>query len=378
MSDRIDQRTLNRTTLHRQRLLSRSHESALDLIAQLIGLQAQNPGDPYVGLWSRIADFDPASLSELMETRLVLRMVVIRGTIHLLTADDAVALRAYAQAVLEQELRSHGEHREHLRGIDLDPVIAYAKPILTDAPRSPTELRALLAKQFPHLNSGALALACRNRLPLVQIPPRGLWQRTGGLRLMTLEGWTGRDCTAMSDQQSQELVVRYLAAYGPALPSDIVTWSRVPSLGSTMEGMSSQLRRYANGRSQQLFDLPDAELIHGDFPSSPRFLPEYDNLLLSHKDRSRFGDDKRRQRLSRASVVKGTVLIDGFVGAAWHISRDGDTKPSTQASATLHVECLDKLSAATRRTVQEEGLSLVRLLAPAAAHHDVNVSQIDD
>ncbi|MDP2013699.1 MAG: winged helix DNA-binding domain-containing protein, partial [Actinomycetota bacterium] len=345
--------------------------------SDLLGLQAQVPGDPYVGLWSRLADFNPASLSELMQARAVLRMVVIRGTIHLVTADDAVALRPYAQAVLEQELRSHGGHKDHLKGVDLDQVIAYAEPFLTASPRSPTELRALLAEEFPHLNSSALALACRNRLPLVQTPPRGLWQSTGGLRLMTLEGWIGRDCAGISARQSREIVLRYLAAFGPALASDIVTWSRVPSLGRTMEDMASQLRRYTNERSQQLFDLPDAQLINADVDSSPRFLPEYDNLLLSHKDRSRFGDDDRRRQLGQASAIKGTVLIDGFISAAWHISRDIDTKPSKQAAATLHVECLEKVNAATGSAVEAEGLALVRLLTPSAMHHRVKVSRID-
>lgn len=373
----IDLRTLNRTTLHRQRLLSRGYETPLELIDHLIGMQAQIPGDPYVGLWSRIAEFDPESLSALMEARSVLRMVVIRGTIHLLTARDAIALRAYAQPVLEQELRSHGEHKDHLKGLDLDPVIAFAKPILTASALTPTELRNLLQAQFPHLNAGALALACRNRLPLVQTPPRGLWQRSGGLRLMTLQGWIGHDCTDTTDQRSREIVRRYLAAFGPAQPSDIVAWSRVPGLGQTMAGMASELRRYTNERSQGMYDLADAELVSADMESAPRFLPEYDNLLLSHRDRSRFGDDERRQGLGRASAVKGTVLIDGFVGAAWHISRDAAHRPASQAEATLHIECIDKLSPTQKQEVESEGRALVRFLAPQAVRHAVRLTKID-
>ena len=376
-SDRLDRRTLNRTTLHRQLLLARSRASPLAAVSHLMGMQAQIPGNPYVGMWSRLADFDPESLSTLLPARSVLRMVAMRGTIHLLTADDAVQLRAYAQPALEQELRSHGEHKEHLREIDLDPVIDYARPLLTASPLSSAQLRALLEAQFPDLHSAALALACRNRLPLVQTPPRGLWQRSGGLRLMTLQGWIGRDSMPVTAGGLRETVLRYLAAFGPALAGDIVAWSRMPELGRTMEQMAAQLRTYVNDTSQRLFDLEDAEIISADVPSPPRFLPEYDNVLLSHRDRSRFDEDERRARLGGARTVRGTVLIDGLVGAAWRVSRDSGHRPATQSPANLQIELLDKPTADVRSAIEAEGLGLLQLLAPVADRHEVSFSIIE-
>ncbi|MDO9485731.1 MAG: winged helix DNA-binding domain-containing protein [Actinomycetota bacterium] len=378
VGERIERTTLNRTTLQRQHLLSRSEHSVLEVISHLIGLQAQIPQDPYVGLWSRSADFEPDSLSQLLNARSALRMVSLRGTIHLLSAADAVGLRAYAQEALDQELRSHGEHKHHLADVDLEPVIAFAKPLLTANALTPTELRALLQLEFPHLNAGALALACRNRLPLVQTPPRGLWQQSGGLRLMTLEGWVGTDSAAISEVQSQAIVRRYLRAFGPASAQDIVTWSRSPLLGRTMENMATELRQYTTANSRPLFDLADAELMPGDSIAPPRFLPEYDNLLLSHRDRSRFGDDSRRQQLGQASAIKGTVLIDGLVGAAWHISRDGRHKPASQSPATLTIEHLDTLASSTRHAVEAEADFLNRLLTPGAAEHRVRLVKLSD
>ncbi len=374
--DKIDQRSLNRTTLDRQHLLARSRHSSLELITHLIGMQAQVPSDPYIGLWSRIAEFDPHSVSRLYESRDILRMVVMRGTIHLLSADDAVATRTYAQEVLEQEIRSHREYKEHLNGVDFTPVIAFITPLLTQDARTPTELRTLLQEKFPEFNPAALALVCRNRLPLVQIPPRGLWQESGGLRLITLQSWIGRDCSPISDSGSQELVLRYLAAFGPASPRDVVAWSRAPQLGRAMELLAPQLRPYSTDTSRILFDLPDAALAPADAVSAPRFLPQYDNLLLSHKNRSRFGSDDRRQWISRAGIAKGTVLLNGFIGAAWHISRNALQRPATQAAATIHIEHFYKLSAAALGEVAAEGLALVRLLHPQASNHAVEFTRI--
>jgi len=177
--------------------------------------------------------------------------------------------------------------------------------------------------------------------------------------------------------RSKEIVRRYLASFGPAMPSDIVAWSRAPILGRTMEEMAPTLRAYASGRSPLLYDLPDAELVRAETRAAPRFLPQYDNLLLSHRDRSRFGDEQRRQSLGQALSAKGTVLIDGRIGAAWHVTRDSTHKPASRAAATLEVQHLDKLDLAERQAVEAEGLRLLSLLTPTAAQHEVRFTLID-
>ena len=106
-ADLLTPRQLNRATLHRQHLLGRVRRPALDVVRQLVGLQAQNPRDPYVALWSRLVDFDPTELEELLLDRQVVRLVVQRGTVHVVTADDCLVLRPLAQPILVQQLHAH-------------------------------------------------------------------------------------------------------------------------------------------------------------------------------------------------------------------------------------------------------------------------------
>src|SRR4051812_34860746 len=148
------------------------------MVAHLVGLQAQESKDPYVGLWSRLVDFDAHELETLILEREVVRLVVQRGTVHAVTADDARVLRPLAQPILEQGLRNHSDYAPLLVDVDLEPVMKYATAVLRE-PRSTPQLRAALAAEFPDDAAAALAFACRNLLPFVQVPPRGLWSRGG-------------------------------------------------------------------------------------------------------------------------------------------------------------------------------------------------------
>ena len=185
-----------------------------DAVAHLVGLQAQQPRDPYVALWSRLGGFDPDRLGRLLEEREVVRIVVMRATIHLVTADDCLALRPLIQPVLDAELARHREHAAALRGVDLDAVLAAARPVLAERPRTGPELRAALGERFPDHDPAALAYACRCLLPLVQVPPRGVWGRTAQVTTTTAEAWLGRPLA--TDPSIDEVVLRYLAAFGPA------------------------------------------------------------------------------------------------------------------------------------------------------------------
>ena len=122
-ADLLTPRQLNRATLHRQHLLGRVRRPALDVVRQLVGLQAQNPRDPYVALWSRLVDFDPTELEELLLDRQVVRLVVQRGTVHVVTADDCLVLRPLAQPILVQQLHAHQDYKHSFEGVDLDDVM---------------------------------------------------------------------------------------------------------------------------------------------------------------------------------------------------------------------------------------------------------------
>ena len=188
----LSTRVLNRTLLARQHLLERTAMPALAMIEHLAGMQAQEPKDPYVALWSRIEGFQPAELEALLLDRRAVRAVLMRSTVHLASIDDALAFRPVVQPVLDGELFKNKTWSVGLEGVDLEPVLALGRRLLEERPRSLAELRVAMAERFPDRNPTNLAYACRGRLPTLQVPPRGLWSRSGQVKLTTLDHWSGR------------------------------------------------------------------------------------------------------------------------------------------------------------------------------------------
>ncbi|MGH9287297.1 MAG: winged helix DNA-binding domain-containing protein [Acidimicrobiales bacterium] len=366
-ADVLGGRTLNRTTLARQLLLERSPMPALDAVTHLVGLQAQVPLNPYHALWSRLDGFRPDALSQAMLDRRAVRIVVMRATIHLVTGDDCLVLRSLAQPVLDAELTRHRDYGPPLRGVDLDPILDFARQVLAERPLSNTELRAAMAQKFPELDAAALAYTCRCKLGLVQAPPRGVWGRSGQVKVTTVESWLGR--SLVSDPPIDDVVMRYFAAFGPAAVADVATWSRLTGLREVVDRLRPRLRPFRDERGRELFDVQDAVRADPDTPAPPRFLPEYDNLLLSHDDRSRFfpDDDKARTRLFGADrKISGSVLHDGFACGTWRIELDRD-----DGAATLVVDHAGRLNQRARSAVAAEGRRLLGFLAPDAGGHDV-------
>jgi hypothetical protein len=362
----LSDRALGRATLARQLLLERSDVSVLEAVEHLIGMQAQVPTDPYIGLWSRLAHFVPADLSQLLMDRAVVRTVAMRGTIHLVTSDDCLLLRPLMQPVLDKELARHAEHAPRLAGVDLAPVLAFSESLLAARPRTGSELRAALAARFPTLDAAALAYACRNHLALVQVPPRGVWGQSARVTSTTAEAWLGRPLEKRPS--IDEVVVRYLGAFGPATVADVATWSRLTGLREVLERLRPALRVFRDDHDRVLLDVPDAPRPQPDTPAPVRFLPEYDNVLLSYADRSRFVDPEARSHVQAARVGKGTALHDGRVAATWFIQRDRAAR-----SATLVVEALPDLSERARTEVATEGRRLLDFSLEGVDHRDVRV-----
>jgi hypothetical protein len=314
-------RALNRATLARQLLLERADMAPLGAVRHLVGLQAQVPHNPYTALWSRLDGFRAESLSQLLERREVVRVGVMRGTIHLLTGNDCLLLRPLTQPVFEGQLWRHRDFSPQLRGVDLDPIVEAGR-IALEEPRTGTELRAFLAARFPELDEAALAYACQMRLALVQVPPRALWGTSAQVRWTTAEAWLGQPLEA--DPSLEDVVLRYLAAFGPASVADVATWCRLTGLREVVERLRPQLASFRDERGRQLFDLPDAPRPDPDTPAPVRFLPEYDNVLLSHDDRSRFVSASNRALLGPVwSLGWGAVLHDGAVRAVWRAEPGG-------------------------------------------------------
>ena len=357
----LGERQLNRATLERQLLLRRSGLPVLAAVEHLIGLQAQIPLNPYAALWSRLEGFRPDELSRLLEERRVVRIALMRSTIHLVSADDCLVLRPLMQPVLDSELARYRD----LTGVDVDAVLAFARKLVGERPRSGGELRAALAERFPDHNAADLAYACRNLLAFVQVPPRGVWGRTSQVVLTTAEAWLGRRLAA--NPSLEDVVLRYFGAFGPATVADLATWSRLTGLREIVQRLLPRLRTFRDERGRELFDLLDAPRPDPETPAPPRFLPEYDNVLLSHADRSRFISEEQRRAFSGASgAVHGTVLSDGFVFGVWRLEPDG----------TLVVRHAGRATKPTIAAVEAEGRRLLRMIAADADGADVRVLPI--
>jgi hypothetical protein len=325
--DVLTDRQLNRATLARQLLLERAACGVADTVTRLVGMQAQEPKNPYVALWSRLRDFDPDQLEALLLDREVVRIVCLRGTIHLVTADDALVLRPLCQPVLDAELTRHPEVKPVLAtGVDLEPVLAFARELLAEAgPRTQAQIRAAMAERFPDLHAPGLAYVVRNRLPMVQVPPRGMWHRSGQVVSTTTDLWLGRPLADVSPAVEDAVVLRYLAAFGPATVADVATWSRLTKQRAILERLrgAHAVVTFRDGKGRELFDVPGAPRPDGDTPAPPRFLPEYDNVLLSHTDRSRFAHPAGGPPIGGERFA-GTALVDGAVAATWARGADGE------------------------------------------------------
>jgi DNA glycosylase AlkZ-like len=353
MSDEVlSLRALNRALLSRQLLIDRgtlppAGERAaraarvLAVVEHLVGLQAQAPFPPYYGLWSRVDGFGPEDLAPLITDRTVVRIALMRGTIHLVSARDCLELRRLLEPVFERWFRS--TYAKQLAGADLAAVAAAGRALVESEPMTFSQLGEALAVRWPDHPPAALAQAIRALVPLVQVPPRAVWGRAGQSLHTSAEHWLGgpgagdpgADGPAADGPGTgglARLVTRYLAAFGPATVRDVQAWSGLTGLRAVMEQLRPSLLTFRDEQGAELFDLPSAPRPGGDTPVPVRLTAEFDNLLLSHADRSRVVSAGHLKRLYRINgIFPGTVLVDGFVAGMWRLARSRD-------AATLTIE----------------------------------------
>lgn len=357
---RLSLRALNRALLARQWLLARQRATAHAAIAHLVGLQAQAPLAPYLGLWSRLAGFEPAALVALYESRAVTRLSLMRSTLHLATAADGLALRPIVQGVHERMFLGH--YGRATDGVDRVAFAAAARELLAEAPRTLDDLGQALARTWRRRDPHALGYLARTLLALVQLPPRGLWGKTGPAVHADAEAWLGGALAA--DAAADAAVLRYLRAFGPATAADVQTWSGLTRVAEAIARLRPQLVSYRDADDRELFDVPGAPLPDADAPAPTRFLPEFDNLILSHADRRRVLPDAARVRVATANGLRPCVLVDGFVRATWRVTR-------ARGAAQLAVTPIAAFGPLGRRAadgVLDEGLAMLRFLAPGARH----------
>jgi hypothetical protein len=309
---------LNRATLARQLLLQRKRLPPARVIERLVGMQAQWPSAPYVGIWTRTSSFQRRALERELASAAVVKATVMRQTLHLVTRGDYALLRALADKgpMTTEEVFAHLEQEYGLTGID-------ARRAWRGA---------------------------RVRAHLLHHHETALWRARPEGRFVAIaepEAHVPVDARA-------EILRRYLEAFGPASRRDIVAWSmmHVPEIGRALERLEP-LRRFRDDHGRELLDVPGAPLPDADTPAPVRFLPKWDNVLLAFADRSRILPEQYRKTVIRMNGdVAQTFLVDGLVAGIWRI-----------ANGRVALEPFAALSRSVRRELEDEAGRLEAFLA---------------
>jgi hypothetical protein len=281
----------------------------------------------------------------------VVRLHLMRNTVHLVSARDCLDWRALFDQLDAAEFNAR--FRRGIEGVDRDAVLEQAKLLLEEQPRTRSHLGNLLAQHWPDADPSALAYAATHHLALCQVPPRGIWGKNGPAAWAPVESWLGAPLRSVP---VEALVLRYLGAFGPASVADVRVWSGLTRLGEVVERLP--LRTFRGEDGPELYDLPDAPRPSADTPAPPRFLSEYDNLLLSHRDRTRLILDNRPVPLPPGNgATTGTFLIDGIWQGTWRI-RD----------QALLIQPFTKLRRTDRDALLAEAAQLSAFIAPQTTY----------
>lgn len=355
-------RELNRATLARQMLLAREKRPLVKAIERLLGLQAQLPRPPFTGLWSRLDTFTRADLATAVNTRTVVRGTSMRGTIHLMTAADFLKFRGCLQPSLDLGMRTI--LRERAETLDLPALLAVARTYFRQ-PHNFEDVRDHLVSKFSGGDERAMGYAVRVGLPLVQVPSADAWAYPAQADFVSAATWLGKPVAACG--ALGPLVLRYLAAYGPATVKDAQAWTGLSNLEATFAGLGDRLVTVPGPNGKPLFDLPGAPRPDADTPAPVRFLPEWDSVIVTRADERIVAKVDRPRVFLPGLRVAALVLVDGMAAASWKVS-------ATSRKATLQIESFKTWPVAVRREVLAEGESLLRFVEPQAKTFDVEVT----
>ncbi|WP_067542932.1 winged helix DNA-binding domain-containing protein [Nocardia crassostreae] len=352
---KLSNRVLNRTLLARQHLLERSALTVPHLCDHLIGLQAQDMLPPFVAAWSRIADFDPATVSTGLEDRSLVRITLMRGTIHLVTPPDALRIAPHIQPELEKIPFRKGFNYGAMVGLDPEEVRVNSEKVLGDTPTPAAELRAHAAALYPDRDPGAVLQTWLYQLPVLQTPPRGRWGDSSRPVWSRVEPWLGAPLDL--GYPLEELLLRYLRAFGPATTMDMQTWSKLTGMKPAVDRLGDRVRTYTDDRGRTLYDAADAQLADPDLPAPVRFLGWYDNALLSHQDRTRIILDGGAPPLRAFATAVSAILVDGYLSGLYKVFPQG-------ATARLRISPGGAWTPAERAAVEAEAHALLGFLEP--------------
>lgn len=310
-------RQLNRATLARQLLLERTAQPVVDGLRQVVALQAQEAASPYVALWNRLADFDPADLDAAFADHAVVKATLMRITLHAVVAADYPPLHA---AMVHHLRRSRlGDRRYTATGLtvaDADAGLSHLLAFATE-PRSRADIEAMLAERIGEEHATGMWWALRTFAPLVHAPVGPPWTfgPRPAFRASPIEGERPDPDTAL-----QHLVVRYLEGFGPASVADVAQFSMQPrgAVRAAVAALGERLVTFAGPDGAVLHDVPEASIPDDDTPAPPRLLGMWDSVLLAYADRSRIvTDEHRAEVIRRNGDVLPTLLVDGHVRGVW-------------------------------------------------------------
>jgi hypothetical protein len=351
-------RDLNRALLARQMLLAREDTTTPKALHRLVALQGQMARAPFIGLWARLKDFDPAALRRLIAERQVVRSTFVRSTLHLTTGQDFLALRPALRATLGRDAPLALPGGIKVTPDELKPILALARAHFAKAPRPFESLREVIEKAG-HGDVRVMAYAARILLPLVQASDDSEFGYKTGGAFVAAETWLGHE---VAKPDPAELVRRYLAAYGPATPADFTAWSAEKGAAALFDSLGDELVRYRDEKKRVLFDLKDALLPDADTSAPPRLLPDFDAAVLGHQDRSRIIPPAHAAKgvTSKNLLVPPVALVDGFVAATWRL----DIKKKT---AVVAIRAFEPIKAKDKAGLEAEALDLLKVFAPGAA-----------
>jgi hypothetical protein len=355
-------RELNRAMLARQLLLERAKVDVVAAIERLAALQAQWSPSPYTALWSRVADFRREQLWSAIKRHRVIRARLMRGTLHLVSSRDF-----YAYAVATQDLQRGAWNRLQV-GKGVEPgKMAVLATAFARTPRTKEEvighLRERLGDVFDERYAWLVWRFVSAHADLVSAPPGGRWDYGGtDAPYVAARHWIGGDGRPSEDQALELLVRRCLSAFGPMTLADVAKFAgQVPArIRPALDRLAPGLRRFNDEQGRILFDLQRAPRPDGDARAPVRFLPRYDELLISYQYRDRVISPRYRPAIyAKNGIIEAVVLIDGFAAGTW-------TLETSKTEAVLRVMPFARLASRDRTAVIDEGGRLARFLAPDA------------
>jgi DNA glycosylase AlkZ-like len=348
----LTRRELNRALLERQLLLERRPLRATQAVERLGGLQAQSTPSPYLSLWTRLDGFERDELTTALTGRRLVKALLQRGTLHVAAPRTYWAIMTVRRRLAASLWPPSYEAR--LPSARIAELAEALQAELDGNELTYKEVRALLE---PHATEGVPPTFLWRRVQaysyLIHVPPSGIWGY-GGQGVYTAAEGKLRGTPPRPEDAFDQVVRAYLAAYGPATKQDIGQWAGVPRMQPIAESLARlSLRTFASEEGKVLYDLPRAPLPDPETPAPPRLVPRFDNLVLSHADRSRIlGEIAPSRIVTNNGLVHATILVDGLVAGTWQLDQ-----------GRVVLEPFGKLDGATKRALKDEGERLESFVA---------------